>query len=80
MAKQKRNPGGRPKGKPRSVAEIAADSLRTGRPKLDAPPPVPVTMRLAPTDYEKFKKDAKRAKMSLSSYLHYCWEIAREGK
>lgn len=76
----RKHPGGRPKGKPRSEAEIAADALRTGRPKTKAPPPVSVNMRLAPAEYEKFKKDARRVKMSLSSYLRYCWEVAREGK
>ncbi len=78
--KNRKHPGGRPKGKPRTAVEIAADALRTGRPRKEAPPPIPVTMRLAPSEYEKFKKDAKRVKMSLSSYLRYCWEVAREGK
>lgn len=80
MAKQKKQPLGRPKGTPRSDAEIAADAMRTGRPKSENPASVPVTMRLTPAEYAKFSKDAKRIKMSMSAYLRYCWEVAREGK
>lgn len=80
MAKRVKRSRGRPKGTPRSEAELAADAMRTGRPKAENPASVPVTMRLTPDEYAKFSKDAKRIKMSMSAYLRYCWEVAREGK
>ena len=80
MAKQRKQPLGRPKGVPRSDAEIVADAMRTGRPKSENPASVPVTMRLTSEEYATFSKDAKRIKMSMSAYLRYCWEVARQGK
>ena len=73
---------GRPKGTPRSEAEIAADAMRTGRPTLaaDAGVSKAVTMRLAPADYKQFVKDAKRAKMGLAAFMRDCWRRARGGK
>lgn len=73
---------GRPKGKPRTAAEIAADAKRTGRPLAtsDAPVSKGVTMRLTPAEHKRFTKDAKRIKMGLSEYLRYCWQTAREGR
>lgn len=73
---------GRPKGMPRTDAEIAADAKRTGRPLVASDQAVSkgVTMRLTPAEHTRFTKDAKRLKMGLSEYLRYCWQTAREGK
>ena len=73
---------GRPKGMPRTAAEIAADSMRTGRPTIDSDVAVSkgITMRLTPAELKQFAKDAKRLKMGLSEYLRYCWQTAREGR
>ena len=73
---------GRPKGMPRTAAEIAADALRTGRPAIaiDLAASKGVTMRLTPAEHTRFTKDARRLKMSLSEYLSYCWQTAREGR
>ena len=73
---------GRPKGKPRTEAEKAADARRTGRPIAisDVSVSKGVVMRLTPVELELFKKDAKRLDMGLSAYMRYCWQTAREGK
>jgi hypothetical protein len=73
---------GRPKGKPRTEAEKAADARRTGRPVTisDVTVSKGVVMRLTPVELEQFKKDAKRLDMGLSVYMRYCWQTAREGK
>ena len=75
-----RKPMGRPKGKPRTVAEIAADVMRTGRPTLspDGKGSIGVTMRLTPRDYGIFVRDAKRAGMGLAAFLRHCWHTAKE--
>ena len=73
---------GRPKGMPRTAAEIAADAKRTGRPAVASDLAVSkgVTMRLTPAECKQFAKDAKRLKMGLSEYLRYCWRTAKEGR
>lgn len=73
---------GRPKGKPRTVAEIAADKKRTGRPVAvsDVAASKGITMRLTDEEHSQFKKDARRLKMGLSAYLRYCWQTAQEGR
>ncbi len=73
---------GRPKGMPRTKAEIAADSMRTGRPTIASDVAVSkgITMRLTPAELNQFTKDAKRLKMGLAEYLRYCWQTAREGR
>ena len=73
---------GRPKGKPRTDAEIAADEKRTGRPTITEGEnaSIGVSMRLTPTEYKQFAKEAKRLKMGLAAYMRYCWNVAREGK
>ncbi len=73
---------GRPRGKPRTEAEIAANAWRTGRPVTVSNKPVSkgVTMRLTPSEHKTFHQDAKRLNMGLSAYMRYCWQTAREGK
>ena len=73
---------GRPKGMPRTAAEIAADAKRTGRPAVASDVAVSkgVTMRLTPAERKQFAKDAKRLKMSLAEYLRHCWRTAKEGR
>lgn len=75
-------PKGRPRGKPRTDAEIAADSKRTGRPTmaLGENASIGVTVRLTPTEYKQFIKDAVRAEMGLAAYLRHCWRVARGRK
>lgn len=73
---------GRPKGKPRTAAEIAADTRRTGRPMVasDAAVSKGVTMRLTFEEHKQFSREAKRLNMSLSVYLRRCWRTARKGR
>lgn len=80
--KAKTPPRGRPKGMPRTAAELAADAKRTGRPTLASDVAISkgVTMRLTPAEQIQFARDAKRLKMGLSAYLRYCWQTAREGR
>ena len=80
MANENKRPSGRQKGTTRSKAEIVAAAMRIAPTTTETPASVPVTMRLTPAEYAKFSKDAKRIKMSMSAYLRYCWEVAREGK
>lgn len=81
-AEKTSKPRGRPQGKPRTSAEIAADAKRTGRPTMTdgENASIGVSMRLTPTEYKQFTKDAKRAKMSLAAYMRDCWYRARKGK
>lgn len=81
MSKQKAvKLAGRPKGKPRTDAEIAADAKRTGRPTMTEGESanVVVTVRLTPTEHKQLTKDAKRAKMNLAAYLRHCWYGAKD--
>jgi hypothetical protein len=72
---------GRPKGMPRTSAEIAADAMRTGRPAVASDMAVSkgVTMRLTPAEHRQFAREAKRLKMGLSAYLRHCWQTTKEG-
>ena len=82
MAGKAGRPRGRPQGKPRTDAEITADVKRTGRPTMTKGENanIGVSMRLTPTEYKQFTRDAKRAKMGLAAYMRHCWQVAREGK
>ncbi len=62
-----KRPIGRPKGKPRTAAEIAADAKRTGRPGMtpEANATETVAMRLTPSEFELFKRDAEMRGMKL---------------
>jgi len=77
-----RKPMGRPKGKPRTAAEIAADAKRTGRPGLTpgANATKMVALRLTPDEFTQFQKDAKKAGMGMAAYARHCWHTIREGK
>ena len=76
----KRHAGGRPKGKPRTPAEIAADALRTGRPAFpdEARQSVFLSVRFTPVEHRRFLRDAKRAGLTASAYAKQCWRIARQ--
>lgn len=80
--KAETQPRGRPKGMPRTAAEIAADARRTGRPAVanDVAVSKGVTMRLTPEEHKQFSREAKRLNLSLSVYLRRCWRTAREGR
>lgn len=82
MAAKRKAATGRPKGMPRTAAEIAADALRTGRPAIAADEAASrgVTMRLTPAELERFAGDAGRLGMNLAEYLRHCWRTAREGR
>ncbi len=71
---------GRPRGRPRTEAEKAADRKRTGRPASVSDESVTkgVTMRLTPLEYEQLTIDANTLKMTLSSYLRHCWQRTRK--
>ena len=74
---------GRPRGRPRTEAEKAADIKRTGRPAtIIANESVTqgVTIRLTPTEHKQIIVDAKKMNMSLSVYLRHCWQTTREGR
>jgi hypothetical protein len=73
---------GRPKGKPRTAAEIAADARRTGRPKNPegVKQMVLVALRLTPEEFKTFSRDAKRAKLSGAAYAKHCWQQTRKAK
>lgn len=73
---------GRPRNRPRTEAEKAADILRTGRPASVSDESVTkgVTMRLTPAEHKRINEDAKRMNMSLSVYLRHCWQTTRERK
>ena len=75
-------PKGRPRGRPRTEAEKAADEKRTGRPAsiTDESVTKGVTMRLTPAEHNQISDDAKRMNMSLSVYLRHCWQTTRERK
>ena len=81
-AKKTDKPKGRPQGKPRTAAEIAADAKRTGRPTMTKGENanIGVSMRLTPTEYKQFVKDAKRAKLGLAAYMRHCWKTSSEFK
>ena len=76
-----RKPMGRPKGKPRTAAEIAADAKRTGRPGLtpEANATKTVAMRLTPAEFDKFSRDAQKAGMGLSAFARHCWHKTCKG-
>ena len=67
LKKGQKNPVGRPKGKPRSLAEKAADARRTGRPALPDKErgTKMLSLRLTPTEYDLLTNDAKKAGMDL---------------
>lgn len=71
---------GRPRNRPRTEAEKAADIFRTGRPASVSNESVTkgVTMRLTPAEHIQVYADAKRANMSISVYLRHCWLTTRE--
>lgn len=71
---------GRPKGKPRTAAEIAADALRPGRPYLspDKEDLKMVSLRFTASDFETFKTDAENAGMGLSAFARHCWRLAKD--
>lgn len=73
---------GRPKGKPRTAAEIAADARRTGRPKKaeGVKRTVLVALRLTPEEFKAFSKDARRVKLSGAAYAKHCWQQIRKEK
>ena len=73
---------GRPRGRPRTEAEKAADAKRTGRPAsiTDESVSKGVTIRLTPLEHKQIFADAKRMNMSLSVYLRHCWQTTREGR
>lgn len=77
---QIRKPMGRPKGKPRTAAEIAADAKRTGRPGMtpEANATKTVAMRLTPAEFEQFKKAAEKAGMGLAGFARHCWHMMRK--
>ncbi len=71
---------GRPKGKPRTKAEIAADAMRTGRPYLS---PYKeelkmVSLRFTASDFEIFRTDAENAGMGLAAFARHCWQLAKD--
>ncbi len=74
-----RKPMGRPKGKPRTAAEIAADAKRTGRPGLtpEANATKTVAMRFTPSEFEQFKREAEKRGMKLAVFARHCWNIAK---
>ena len=74
-----RKPMGRPKGKPRTAAEIAADAKRTGRPGLTPGANVTkmVAMRLTPAEFKQFEKDAKKTGMGMAAFARHCWYEVR---
>lgn len=74
-----RKPMGRPKGKPRTAAEIAADAKRTGRPGLtpEANATKLVALRLTPAEFDAFQKDAKKAGMGMAAFARHCWHELR---
>jgi len=73
---------GRPKGKPRTAAEKAADARRTGRP----PKPecrkqvVLVSFRLTPAELTQYRRDAKQAGFTCAAYAKHCWRQIRKEK
>lgn len=73
---------GRPRNRPRTEAEKAADFLRTGRPASVSDESVTkgVTMRLTPAEHQLINEDAKRMNVSLSVYLRHCWQTTRKRK
>lgn len=81
MADKSHKPMGRPKGKPRTAAEIAADAKRTGRPGLtpEANATKLVALRLTPAEFERFKKDAKKHGMGMAAFARHCWYTMRKG-
>ncbi len=74
-----RKPMGRPKGKPRTAAEVAADAKRTGRPGLtpEANATKLVALRLTPAEFNAFKKDAQKAGMGMAAFARHCLNIAK---
>jgi hypothetical protein len=74
-----RKPMGRPKGKPRTAAEIAADAKRTGRPGMtpEANATKTVAMRLTPSEFEQFRRDGEKRGMGLAAFSRHCWNIAK---
>ena len=74
-----KRPIGRPKGKPRTAAEIAADAKRTGRPGMtpEANATETVAMRLTPSEFEQFKREAEKRGMKLAVFARHCWNIAK---
>ena len=77
----KRHAGGRPKGKPRTPAEKAADALRTGRPAFpaDARQSVVLAVRFTPAEHRRLLRDAKRAGLTSAAFVKQCWHMARKG-
>lgn len=75
-----RKPMGRPKGKPRTAAEIAADAKRTGRPGLTPEENATklIALRLTPTEFEQFKKDSQKAGMGMAAFARHCWRRLRK--
>lgn len=73
---------GRPRNRPRTEAEKAADILRTGRPASVSDESVTkgVTMRLTPAEHKQINEDAAKMNMSLSVYLRHCWQTTRKRK
>ncbi len=71
---------GRPKGKPRTKAERAADTMRGGRPSLpdEERETKLISLRLTPSEYELFTYDAEKAGMGRAAYARYCWRKKRE--
>lgn len=82
MRKNKSIKRGRPKGKPRTAAELAADAMRTGRPKKPegAKRVILVSLRLTPDEFAQFIKDAERARLSKGAYAKQCWQQIEKGK
>ncbi len=81
MAKKSTNrkPMGRPKGKPRTAAEIAADAKRTGRPGLtpEANATKLIALRLTPAEFDAFRQDAQNAGMGMAAFARLCLSIAK---
>ncbi len=77
---ERKNPVGRPKGKPRTKAELAADANRTGRPTLpkEERDIKLISLRLTPAEYELFTQDAEKAGMVRAAYARHCWRRIRE--
>ena len=76
----KRHAVGRPKGKPRTRAEIAADARRTGRPAFpdDARQSVALSVRFTPAEHRRLLRDSKRAGLTVAAYMKQCWLMARK--
>lgn len=81
MKHESKGPG-RPKGVPRSAAEIEADRFRTGRPKKDikAQKTALVALRLTDNEYNKFILEANKLNLSAAAFAKHCWLYFMENK